>query len=121
MAAQPYEVPWIDEARTLYAQGESMADIARRFDTSPSSVYRAFCRNQVARRGRTEAVIARWRGVRGNKITTAGETRARLDDLQAMTLNTLTDGPNGHLDRGIKRIEAAITDDLRRGGSAFES
>jgi hypothetical protein len=117
--AQPYEVPWLDEARTLYAQGESMTDIAKRFDTSATSVHRAFSRNQVPRRTRTEGVTARWRALRAERITIAGETQGRLDELKAVTLNTLTHGKNGHLDRGIARIEAAIADDERRGGSAF--
>jgi hypothetical protein len=119
MAAHPREVPWLAEARALYAQGESFTDIAARFDTSTTSVHRAFCRNQVPARSRTEAHAALSVRLRAGKINAAGETLAALEARNLLAVKTLTHGTNGHLDRGIARLEAQIADDRARGYSAF--
>jgi hypothetical protein len=104
MAAQPNERPWLDEASALYATGKSLRVVAAHVGIPYETARHAFKRAGIPVRTPQEAVKLR---------------RVTPDFTIHPTEDRLLTGTNGHLSRGIARIEAAIVDDMTRNGSAF--
>jgi hypothetical protein len=104
MAAQPNERPWLNEASTLYAGGKSLRVAAAHVGIAYETARQAFKRAGIP--VRTPQAAAKLR-------------RFQPDFTIHPTEDRLLTGTNGHLDRGIARLDAAIADESTRGYSAF--
>jgi hypothetical protein len=104
MAAHPHKASWLDEARTLYAAGQSLRVVAAHVGIPYETARHAFKRA----------------GIPVRTLQEAAKLRCFQPDFTIQpTEHRLLTGTNGHLDRGIVRLEAAITSDMEHNGSAF--
>jgi hypothetical protein len=101
---------WIDAAALLYARGHSLAKVAAALNIATPDTVRYWLR-------KAGYVIRPPDEADPIKYPNQPQDIRMAPVSKLPPIRTLEEG--GHLDRGIKRLEAAITDDRTRGYSAF--